>query len=53
MSVIEISKLISVSRQQVYNYINEGSLKAYQIGEKGLRVSKKDLEDFISVRKKK
>ena len=52
ISIIEISKIISVSRQQVYNYINNGSLKAYQIGKKGLRVSKKDLEDFISVRKK-
>ncbi len=52
LSVIEVSKIIRVSRQQVYNLIDEGKLQAYQLGKKGRRVSKKELEEFISSRKK-
>lgn len=52
LSVIEVSKIIDVSRQQVYNLINEGKLQAYQLGDKGTKVSKIELENFISSRKK-
>jgi len=52
LSVIEVSKIIGVSRQQVYNLIEEGKLPSYQLGKKGLKVSKNELEKFISSRKK-
>ena len=52
LSVIEVSKIIGVSRQQVYNLIEEGKLSSYQLGKKGLKISKTELEKFISSRKK-
>ena len=50
-SVIEVSKVLNTTRQQIYRLIKSGKLKAYSIGmgniRKNWRVNKTDLEAFI------
>jgi excisionase family DNA binding protein len=52
LSVIEVSKIIGVSRQQVYNLMDDRKLPYIQVGEKGRKVLKSELEKYISSRKK-
>lgn len=47
--VSEVADILQVNRNQVYNLIHSGELKAFEI--KSLRVTEEDLNEFISSRK--
>ena len=47
--VSEVADILKINRNQVYNLIHSGELKAFEI--KSLRVTEEDLNDFISSRK--
>ena len=47
--VSEVADILQINRNQVYNLIHSGELKAFEI--KSLRVTEEDLNEFISSRK--
>lgn len=47
--VSEVADILKINRNQVYNLIHSGELKAFEI--KSLRVTEEDLNEFISSRK--
>ena len=47
--VSEVADILQVNRNEVYNLIHSGELKAFEI--KSLRVTEEDLNEFISSRK--
>ena len=47
--VSEVADVLRINRNQVYNLIHSGELKAFEI--KSLRVTEEDLNEFISSRK--
>lgn len=48
-TIDEITKILKVTQRTVYNYINNGDLKAIKIG-KYWRVKHADLETFLNDR---
>ena len=47
--VSEVADILQINRNEVYNLIHSGELKAFEI--KSLRVTEEDLNEFISSRK--
>lgn len=47
--VSEVADILKINRNEVYNLIHSGELKAFEI--KSLRVTEEDLNEFISSRK--
>ena len=47
--VSEVADILQINRNQVYDLIHEGSLRAFKI--KTLRIAEEDLNEFISSRK--
>jgi len=47
ISPAEISRLLSITRQTVYNWINEGKLKAAHFSSRCVRVPVSEIRDFI------
>jgi len=47
-TVPQLAKLIKKRKQDVYKMIYSGEIESFKIGAKGLRVTQKAIEDFIS-----
>jgi excisionase family DNA binding protein len=45
-TIDEVKKILKISRRTLYNYINNGNIKAVKIG-KYWRIRQTDLEKFI------
>lgn len=43
----EAAEMLSVSRQLIYKWIQDGVIPAFRIGGKSIRVKEKDLENLI------
>ena len=47
VSPTEVAKLLSVTRQTVYNWINSGKLKSARFSKGCVRIPVKELKEFI------
>ncbi len=50
-TVKEVAEILKVSERQVWRYIESGKLKKISLSPKTIRVSEKDLQDFIKENK--
>jgi excisionase family DNA binding protein len=50
LTVQSVAETLSCTTKYIYELIQAGSLKAIKIGERGLRISEKSLQEFIAVR---
>ncbi len=48
----EVADYLKVTRQTIYNYVKAGKLKANKIGAQQYRVTEKELQKFITGKKK-
>lgn len=48
----EVADYLKVTRQTIYNYVRAGKLKANKIGAQQYRVTEKELQKFITGKKK-
>jgi excisionase family DNA binding protein len=49
----EVAEKLSLSRTQIYRYINSGKLKTHRFGKRAIRISEEDLQEFLKQHKKK
>ncbi len=47
LTVKEVADRLRVTRQSVYNWINDGRLKAVKVGGKALRITERSVNDLI------
>jgi excisionase family DNA binding protein len=47
LHVIQVSEKLNCSKPTVYKLVEDGELKGIKIGERGLRISKKSLDEFL------
>ena len=47
-TVPQLAKLIKKRKQDVYKMVYSGEIESFKLGVKGLRITQKALEDFIS-----
>lgn len=48
MYVSKVADILAVSAQHVYELIRRGELAAIKIGARGIRVTRKSLEEFLN-----
>lgn len=48
----EVADYLKVTRQTIYNYVKTGKLKANKLGTQQYRVAEKDLQNFLTGKKK-
>lgn len=46
-SALEVSKMLSVSKDYVYDKVNEGKLRCYRVGNKRMMFSLEQIKDFL------
>lgn len=47
LTINEVAELLSVTRQTVNTLVKTGKLKKIKIGDRAVRISRADLEEFI------
>ncbi|MDQ3506931.1 MAG: helix-turn-helix domain-containing protein [Actinomycetota bacterium] len=47
MKVPEAAELLGVTRSRMYDLVSRGEVPAVRIGERSIRVNRRDLEEFL------
>ena len=52
MTVQEVIEYLKISRQTLFRLRKEGVIPFYQVGERGVRFKRSDIEDYLKQHKK-
>ena len=51
LTVTQVAQKLNVSKMSIYRWIKNGKLAAYKLGKQAIRISEKDLDEFINQRR--